>query len=196
MSVSFLKAGRNWILLSVDINMLRIFDKIINLFKSRDEESKSDRLPEPPDDVGNVPAGFDSAGFIPADVLNNINGDSDSQYVKSDLKRRIKEEYYKRKKLKFRRGELYVIKHFISPNIRYDKRIYECKQIVWCMESTILCGVVVKQIYGSNYSSAFLNSLDCENLHVKYEPGLQIISMFHDWRKYTGDINELKKISI
>lgn len=113
---------------------------------------------------------------------------SEEEYVPSDkalFKKSLKEKYYSQKKLKFKKDGLYVIKAKNVPGLKFNKRIYKVVQIVWCLNDTVdLSSIVVKQVYGPDKFLSCLSQSDCQMLHIKYEPGLQIMSMYLNWMVY------------
>lgn len=98
---------------------------------------------------------------------------SEKHKLKSDLKSKLKH--------KFKLGQFYSLK-FKPKHSNYGfKCIFQVKQLVWTMDDTPVCGLVVKQVDGPSIGRQFLNVSDCKNLHIKYEQGLQIMSMHLQW---------------
>lgn len=140
-----------------------------------------------------------------SDVMKGIDGtfpernkevpvaEEKKEYVPSQkkcIKDDLKKEFKKFKNIKFVRGQKYVIRH---KQIRGVKNpVYEIRQIVWCMDDYPICGLVVKQISGHNMNKSCMSVHDCKNLHVKYEPGLYIMSMFLNWSVYKSKKDSVK----
>lgn len=84
-------------------------------------------------------------------------------------------------KRKFRVGELISLKSKPIGNSRETIKGYKVKQCVYTINGCEVNAVVVKQIYGLQDKIYTLNRHDCEKLHVKFEPGLQLYSMMMNW---------------
>ena len=98
---------------------------------------------------------------------------------KHKLKAKLKEEI----KYRFKIGDHYMLRIKSKSRSQHIKRIYEIKQIIWSMNEIPIQAVVVKQIAGPNSNIMTLNIHDCKRLHVKYEAGLQVLSMKLNWIK-------------
>jgi hypothetical protein len=87
----------------------------------------------------------------------------------------------------FKRGDIVALK--IKPKC-CNKRItlvYEIKQVVWTMDEIPINAYVVKQINEPIMGKTFLGVNDCKNLHVKYESGLQLLSMTLGFVEYNNN---------
>lgn len=110
------------------------------------------------------------------DIENDVtpvNTRSNKSQIKTNVKQEIKK--------KFKRGSFICLRTKGKGSAKRIERIYQIKQIVWSMNDIILKALVVKQISGPNYNMFSLNPTDCARVHVKYEPGLQFLSMELPW---------------
>lgn len=117
---------------------------------------------------------------------------NESPSVKSLLIQKLKQEV----KRKFVKGEYLTLRIKSNISAKRINRIYQVKQIVWSIDDTPIKAIVVKQVYGPNYNMCSLNHQDCKRIHVKYEQGLQFLSMDLNWVTPSNEIlRNLKIIS-
>jgi hypothetical protein len=94
----------------------------------------------------------------------------------------------------FKRGDIVALK--IKPKCCNNRitLIYKIKQIVWTMDEIPINAYVVKQINEPIMGKTFLGVHDCKNLHVKYESGLQLLSMTLGFVTYNNNNNNKNNI--
>ena len=98
---------------------------------------------------------------------------------KHKLKAKLKEEI----PVKFIVGNKYMLRYKQKFSRIIIQRTYLIKQIIWCIDLVPVQAVIVKPLDGQYDSRLCLNIHDCERLHVKYEPGLKVMSMKLNWIK-------------
>lgn len=103
--------------------------------------------------------------------------DNDSLSEKAKLKAQLKSEVNK----KFKIGDFICLRTKAKGGCKRIERVYQIKQIVWSMNDLVIKALVVKQVSGPNYNMFSMNRYDCTRVHVKYEPGLQFLSMDLPW---------------
>lgn len=102
---------------------------------------------------------------------------SKKHQLKSEVKRSLN------KRFKFCIGSIYVLKSKSKVSAYRTVKEYVVRQIIWTMNEIPVNALVVKQISGpTSTGTSFLNVDDCKHLHVKYERGLQILSMTLNWQ--------------
>lgn len=109
------------------------------------------------------------------DNKENFDSPSDKHKLKDELKSEVKQ--------KFSIGDFIMLRTKSKCGSERINRVYEVKQIIWCIEDLPIQSLVVKQISGPNTNGLTMNIHDCKRLHVKYEAGLQILSMKLNWIK-------------
>lgn len=89
--------------------------------------------------------------------------------AKSKVKRKFKVGEHISLKLKIKGGDRDIIKGFRVVKFVYTINNYEANILI------------LKQISGPQRNIYTLNRHDCRKLHIKYQPGLQVFSMFMNW---------------
>ena len=110
-------------------------------------------------------------------ALEITKNTSNSSSEKSKLKAKLKSEVHKR----FKIGDFICLRTKAKGGCKRIERMYQIKQVVWTMNDLVIKALVVKQISGPNYNMFSMNRYDCARVHVKYEPGLQFLSMELPW---------------
>lgn len=82
---------------------------------------------------------------------------------------------------RFKIGNHLMLRTKLLDRTGRHEKIFVVRQIVWSIEDIVIKGIVVKQLSGINMNMGSLSRYDCQRLHVKYEPGLQIMSMELPW---------------
>lgn len=85
---------------------------------------------------------------------------------------------------KFKVGDLISLKIKSICGSKEVIRGFKVKKCVYTMNNQEMNVLIVKQIYGPEGRMFTLNRRDCEKLHVKFEPGLQVFSMFLNWGNF------------
>lgn len=96
-------------------------------------------------------------------------------------KHKLKAELKAKVKYKFKVGDYYMLRTKSKCGSRAFKRVYQIKQIIWCINELPVSALVVKQLSGPCSNLMTMNLHDCHRMHVKYEPGLQVLSMDLNW---------------
>lgn len=91
------------------------------------------------------------------------------------LKRKAKQQAKSMVKTKFIVGKWYYFKSKQYP--------YELKKFVYTVNRQIVNKVIVKPLFDNTEFNETLNSIDCKKYHIKYEPGLVVLSMNLNWRQ-------------
>lgn len=118
--------------------------------------------------------------FMLNDIYNRI-------YDKEEHEKMIHSKYEarreaKRKALfKYRIGDKYMSKHNLSGRVT----LFEVKKTVYTVGDTIINIVIMKLLYGKPFTKNTLSRMDCKTFHIKYEPGLYVFNMNHQFRKLT-----------
>ena len=84
-------------------------------------------------------------------------------------------------KRKFKIGELISLKIKSVCGSKEIIKGFEVKKCVYTINGNEVNILVVKQFYGPEDRIYTLNRHDCEKLHIKFEPGLQVYSMMLNW---------------
>lgn len=92
----------------------------------------------------------------------------------------------------FHRGAYLMLRTKLKDRTGRVEKIYQVKQVVWSIDELPVKAVVVKQLTGPNNNISALSRYDCIGLHVKYESGLQVLSMELPWVQVTA--NKLLKL--
>ena len=92
-----------------------------------------------------------------------------------------KSEAKKKIKRNFKIGDLISLKTKSVCGSREIIKGFEVKKCVYTVNKNEVNVIIVKQIYGPEEKIFTLNRHDCEKLHLKYEPGLQVFSMMLNW---------------
>lgn len=92
----------------------------------------------------------------------------------------------------FHRGAYLMLRTKLRDRAGRVEKIYHVKQVVWSIDELPVKAVVVKQLTGPNNNISALSRYDCTGLHVKYEAGLQVLSMELPWVPVTA--NKLLKL--
>lgn len=89
-------------------------------------------------------------------------------------------------KTKFIVGNHYMLKFKSLYKKDTVKKTYELKKFVYSMKDEPLNIVIMKQLTGPVSNMLFtLSKKDCERIHLKFEPGLQVFPMSMDWINLT-----------
>lgn len=92
----------------------------------------------------------------------------------------------------FHRGAYLMLRTKLRDRAGRVEKIYQVKQVIWSIDELPVKAVVVKQLTGPNNNISALSRYDCAGLHVKYESGLQVLSMELPWVAVTA--NKLLKL--
>lgn len=127
----------------------------------------------------------DNMGFgegLPPWVYNNNTTDNNLDNNVSECPAPVKVSPKSQKKtVKFIVGEQYKLRSKSVIGEKTQEKIYICKQKVHQIENCVINAVIMKQISGPQYNIYTLNKNDCKMLHVKFEPGLQVLSTELNW---------------
>lgn len=110
-----------------------------------------------------------------------IRQEREAIFNKAEFKRKTKSEINK----KFVIGKEYSLRFRPNKSSKYIVKSYICKKFIYTMRDTVLNAIIVKQVSGPSEMIFTLNKDDCKRLHIKYEDGLQILSMKLDWIEKT-----------
>ena len=110
-------------------------------------------------------------------INKEIKREREELFNKAQFKRDTKNEIKKR----FVIGKEYILRFRSNKNSKFIKKTYICKKFIYTMRDTVLNAIIVKQTSGPKDMIFTLSKEDCKRLHIKYEDGLQILSMKMDW---------------
>lgn len=98
--------------------------------------------------------------------------------------------YRVKKKNKLIRGAKYILRGLECDGFEMPSRVYQVVAIVNTVNDVVLNSVVMRQLKGFDNDVKFtLSKQECQVLHIKYEPGLQLFPSNLRWKKYTDRIN-------
>lgn len=121
----------------------------------------------------------------------NIMDPNHEPSEKSKLLTQLKESVSNRRR--FKKGAYLMLRTKLLDRTGRLEKIYVVRQVVWSIDDVVIKGLVVKQVAGINLNMSSLTRNDCLTLHVKYEPGLQLLSMELPWLPVS--LNKLKTLS-
>lgn len=94
--------------------------------------------------------------------------------------------YRPRKKNKLVKGAKYALKGLSCDGFEMPERVYQVVAIVNDVNDVVLNSVVMRQLEGLADDVKYsLNKTECQNLHIKYEPGLQLFPIEMNWKQCT-----------
>lgn len=97
--------------------------------------------------------------------------------------------YRVKKKNKLVKGAKYMLKGLECDGFEMPARVYQVVAIVNSVNDVVLDSVVMRQLKGFEDDTKFtLSRQDCQVLHIKYEPGLQLFPSGLRWKKYNDRI--------
>lgn len=97
--------------------------------------------------------------------------------------------YRVKKKNKLVRGAKYILKGLECDGFEMPSRVYQVVALVNSVNDVVLNSVVMRQLSGFDSDVKFtLSKQECQVLHIKYEPGLQLFPAGLRWKKYTSRI--------
>jgi hypothetical protein len=119
-------------------------------------------------------------------VANTEENESIDRFfqTKTEFKHKAKEKV----KRKFVVGELISLKTKSKCGSKEVIKGYKVIKFFYTINDIETNAVVVKQIYGPQSQIYTLNIHDCQKLHIKYEPGLQVFSMNLNWGKFKPNL--------
>ena len=99
--------------------------------------------------------------------------------------------YHVRKKNKLIRGAKYMLKGLECDGFDMPARVYQVVALVNSIHDVVLDSVVMRQLSGFDNDVKFtLSKQECQVLHVKYEPGLQLFPAGMRWKKWNERAEE------
>ena len=97
--------------------------------------------------------------------------------------------YRVRKKNKLIRGAKYVLKGLECDGFQMPERVYQVVALVSKVNDVELDSVVMRQLRGFEDDTKYtLTKQECQVLHIKYEPGLQLFPAKMLWKKFNDRI--------
>ena len=97
--------------------------------------------------------------------------------------------YRVRKKNKLIRGAKYMLKGLECDGFQMPARVYQVVALVNTVNDVVLDSVVMRQLKGFEDDTKYtLTKQECQVLHIKYEPGLQLFPAKMIWKKYNDRI--------
>lgn len=98
--------------------------------------------------------------------------------------------YRPRKKTKLIKGAKYALKGMSCDGFEMPERVYQVVALVHDVNDVVLNSVVMRQLEGLADDIKYsLNKTECQTLHIKYEPGLQLFPMEMNWKRHTERIS-------
>lgn len=108
----------------------------------------------------------------------------------SKTKRDYKHEAKAKVKRKFKLGQLLSLKIKSKSGSKEIIKGFKVVKFIYTINDTETNILILKQIYGPKGSMHTLNRHDCKKLHIKYEPELQVFSMFLNWGTFKPRVKE------
>lgn len=97
--------------------------------------------------------------------------------------------YRVKKKNKLVRGAKYMLKGLECDGFGMPTRVYQVVALVKDVNDVVLNSVVMRQLQGNSDDTKFtLSRAECQVLHIKYEPGLQLFPAGMMWKKWSDKI--------
>jgi len=106
-------------------------------------------------------------------IKQEISEEQTPLEIKQELKRKSKEEINK----KYQIGKTYYTRIKSKCGSESITKEYKLIKYVYTIRNIVTNSLIVKQISGPQGKIYTLTKHDCKILHVKFEPGLQILSM-------------------
>lgn len=122
------------------------------------------------------------------EFLKKVFSKKASQEIKEEVpveKEISREEFLLLKRKAKRKAKRSVKKKFVVGNHYYFKSKafpFELKQFIYSVNRQVVNKVIVKPLFDNDLYTEFLSVADCKRYHIKYEPGLVILSMNLNWR--------------
>lgn len=103
--------------------------------------------------------------------------------------------YRVKKKNKLIRGAKYMLKGLECDGFNMPIRVYQVVALVNDVNDVVLNSVVMRQLQGYSDDTKFtLSRAECQVLHIKYEPGLQLFPAGMMWRRWSEKLETGKTV--